>query len=78
MWMLLCIFIPAVLFCICALIAWLKVLQLNRKRQKRNKPPDEAKNLEQGTVCNIPIRVLDVDTGKTFIYSSNEEIRPEC
>ncbi|KAK6056591.1 hypothetical protein COOONC_05904 [Cooperia oncophora] len=29
-------------------------------------------------VCNIPIRVVDVDTGKTFIYSSNEEIRPEC
>ncbi|XGW33605.1 hypothetical protein V3C99_017763 [Haemonchus contortus] len=83
MWMLVCFFLPAILFCICALIVWLRVLHVNRRREKRDKRDrklEDAKQLEKKSevVCSIPIRVLDVETGKTFIYSSNEEIRPEC
>ncbi|WKY16788.1 hypothetical protein Q1695_001420 [Nippostrongylus brasiliensis] len=81
MWMLVCFFLPALLFCICAFLAWLRVLYVSRRRQKREKGPyfsNERRPKGEGeVVCSIPIRVLDFETGKTFIYSSNEDIRPE-
>ncbi|KAK6765819.1 hypothetical protein RB195_025625 [Necator americanus] len=82
MWMLICFFLPALLFCLCAFIAWLRVLRLNRRREKRERcnKHNDGKRMKQNNevICSIPIRVVDVETGKTFIYSSNEEIRPEC
>ncbi|EYC03512.1 hypothetical protein Y032_0093g2631 [Ancylostoma ceylanicum] len=82
MWMLICFFLPALLFCLCAFIAWLRVLRVNKRREKREtcgKYIDTQRTKQKNeVVCSIPIRVVDVETGKTFIYSSNEEIRPEC
>ncbi|KAL6722570.1 hypothetical protein Aduo_017684 [Ancylostoma duodenale] len=82
MWMLICFFLPALLFCLCAFIAWLRVLRVNKRREKREtcgKYIDAQRTKQKNeVVCSIPIRVVDVETGKTFIYSSNEEIRPEC
>ncbi|CAJ0609872.1 unnamed protein product [Cylicocyclus nassatus] len=81
MWLLLCFFLPALIFCLCIFIAWLRVLNIKRRKEKRlrrSKQEDAKLNKQKGEiVCNIPIRVVDVETGKTFIYSSNEEIRPE-
>ncbi|VDO46628.1 unnamed protein product [Haemonchus placei] len=50
MWMLICFFLPAILFCICALIVWLRVLHVNRRREKRDKRDrklEDAKQLEK-------------------------------
>ncbi|CAD6187469.1 unnamed protein product [Caenorhabditis auriculariae] len=80
MWLVvLCFVLPAVVFSLFALLAWLRVLHQNHERKKRattasngNERLVTKRNGE--VVCNIPIQVIDVDTGATFFYASDDSL----
>uniref|UniRef100_A0A8R1HYV9 Uncharacterized protein n=1 Tax=Caenorhabditis japonica TaxID=281687 RepID=A0A8R1HYV9_CAEJA len=87
MWLvILCFVLPAVIFSIFALVAWLRVLQINYRRRIAAEAADrEAKKkvsqLESlitkkdgKVICHIPIQVEDIETGAMFLYNSDENL----
>ncbi|CAI5455591.1 unnamed protein product [Caenorhabditis angaria] len=87
MWLVvLCFVLPAIIFSLFALVAWLRVLQLNyRRRIESENAEREAKKKatqieslitkKDGKVfCNIPIKVEDIETGAMFLYNSDENL----
>ncbi|CAO4385053.1 unnamed protein product [Caenorhabditis nigoni] len=87
MWLvILCFVLPAIIFSIFALIAWLRVLQLNYRRRMAAEAADreakkKASQLESlitkkdgKVICHIPIQVEDIETGAMFLYNSDENL----
>ncbi|CAI2357060.1 unnamed protein product [Caenorhabditis sp. 36 PRJEB53466] len=87
MWLvILCFVLPAIIFSLFALVAWLRVLQLNYRRRLAAEAADrdakkKASQLESlitkkdgKVICHIPIQVEDIETGAMFLYNSDENL----
>ncbi|CAB3400181.1 unnamed protein product [Caenorhabditis bovis] len=89
MWLVvLCFVLPAIVFSFFALLAWLRVLQLNYRRkmeaeaaaaEKNDKPkPSQIESLitkkDGKVICHIPIKVEDIETGAMFLYNSDDNL----
>ncbi|KAK6765821.1 hypothetical protein RB195_025625 [Necator americanus] len=74
MWMLICFFLPALLFCLCAFIAWLRVLRLNRRREKRERcnKHNDGKRMKH---CYSPASAADESELDAFEEELEEVIR---